>query len=435
MRIYFSGGRGLKNVPEALAHEVHPHIMLTFHTIGTDDTIDRLNVYLERKYTILKSKSRDIVPPSTKSDRPLYTESIFMDSGAYSLYGLHVGDRKSKVGKNGNVLDRVLRRRFGYGDYSYYSLKPGSEFRGYCDRYAAFMRALGHTDVLFTTVDAIQKPSISWDVQKYFEKEHGLRPVPVVHGGTPDGVRWLVRYMESGYKMVGFGGLGHSMRVPSYKKWADELWRVVCPASNNHRPVVRVHGFAMTGWNLMYEWPWWSVDSATWVKNAAYGWILVPRWKDGVFLYDKPPFQINISRTPQTGEKKFWWRVRFKTPRKIKDRHYDSASPYLQECVDRWLEHLGIEMGQIVGTPVKTNLGVNKDLSVEDYEVTDKGVTSDFRLRAVANLKYFSEFQNSITPWEKIQLHTGLVKEKLNANFRQGLGVKNYENRKTKVSG
>lgn len=51
MRIYFSGGGGLKDTPEVLIPEHKPHIMLTFHNIKQKQsaTIDRLKVYLARK--------------------------------------------------------------------------------------------------------------------------------------------------------------------------------------------------------------------------------------------------------------------------------------------------------------------------------------------------------------------------------------------------
>lgn len=49
MRIYFSGGRGLVATPEAIVPERKPHIMLTFHDIGSNGTRDRLKVYLRRK--------------------------------------------------------------------------------------------------------------------------------------------------------------------------------------------------------------------------------------------------------------------------------------------------------------------------------------------------------------------------------------------------
>jgi hypothetical protein len=49
VRIFFSGGRGLKTTPEAIIPELKPHIMLTFHDMGENGTRDRLKAYLKRK--------------------------------------------------------------------------------------------------------------------------------------------------------------------------------------------------------------------------------------------------------------------------------------------------------------------------------------------------------------------------------------------------
>lgn len=51
MRIYFSGGGGLKDTPEALIPEQRPHVMLTYHNIFQNQsaTIKRLEEYLKRE--------------------------------------------------------------------------------------------------------------------------------------------------------------------------------------------------------------------------------------------------------------------------------------------------------------------------------------------------------------------------------------------------
>src|SRR5688500_11976990 len=90
----------------------------------------------------------------------LYTESMFMDSGAFSLYNIHV----RKVGRDAAVeehdpkyLEALKRRqgidkphppihRRGHGDFSFFNLKPGSEFRKYCDRYADFIKRMQKID-------------------------------------------------------------------------------------------------------------------------------------------------------------------------------------------------------------------------------------------------------------------------------------------------
>lgn len=335
----------------------------------------------------------------------IYSESVFMDSGAFSLYGLHVGGGKEKIGKTGRVLERVKGRRWGAGDYSYFNLQKGSDFRAYCDYYASFMKKMAGTDVLFTTVDAIMNPEISWDVQQYFEQEHGLKPIPVIHGGTP--LRYLYRYLETGrYDMLGFGGLGHLMRVGSYTPWADSAFAAVCPKSNNYLPIARIHGFAMTSWTLMSRWPWWSVDSATWIKLAAYGWIIVPRWsaKEQRFVHDKPPYQLNMSRKPTERKTRFAWREGVKSPRQTKDRHYDNTSPAVRESADRWLAHLKVPMGSFDGDEIKV-----------------AGATSCFRVRARVNLHYFKDFEESRPEWPH-PLDNKIVEAQA-VKYRKGFGL------------
>lgn len=51
MRIYFSGGGGLKDTPEVVIPKKKPHVMLTFHQLHErqSSATDRLKVYLQRK--------------------------------------------------------------------------------------------------------------------------------------------------------------------------------------------------------------------------------------------------------------------------------------------------------------------------------------------------------------------------------------------------
>lgn len=56
MRIYFSGVSGSGN-PEVVVPERQPHVMLTFHTMETNETRNRLRVYLTRKKNERKSRS------------------------------------------------------------------------------------------------------------------------------------------------------------------------------------------------------------------------------------------------------------------------------------------------------------------------------------------------------------------------------------------
>lgn len=51
MRIYFSGGGGLKDTPEVIIPKQKPHIMLTFHDLHgrQSSATDRLKAHLKQK--------------------------------------------------------------------------------------------------------------------------------------------------------------------------------------------------------------------------------------------------------------------------------------------------------------------------------------------------------------------------------------------------
>lgn len=320
--------------------------------------------------------------------KPLYIESLFMDSGAYSLYNIHVRKlgkdvvrempqgyiewAKRRQGKEFKLAPPIHRR--GQGDFSFYNLKKGSEFRVYCDHFASFMKrmmALGvDKEMFFTTVDVITNPILTWEVQEYFEKQHGLFPIPVIHACTP--LEYVGRYIEKAdkYPLIGIGGLGQNIAVQDYLRWADQLFTMLCPRTNNFLPIVKTHGFAMTSWKLICRWPWWSVDSATWVKLSAYGWLYVPRWSEEKgWRWDKPPIQINAS---------------FRSPfLKVRDKHIDNARPEVQRTVKRWLERVG----QVEGS-------VNK----KGEEVVF-GIRSNFRSRSVCNLYYLKDLEESRPEW------------------------------------
>lgn len=338
-----------------------------------------------------------------------------MDSGAYSLYNLFVRKFGENVGKHGRPLDRAKVRR-GQGDFSGYDLSPGTPFRRYCDSYARCVKKImgddGLKEFYYTNVDVITNPEKTWEVQQFFEQEHGLHPVPVLHFGTP--VKWLEKYLEAGhYDLIGMGGLGQSIKPHHYPKWADVIFSRICPKSNDYLPIVKMHGFALTAIWLMKRWPWWSVDSATWIKLAAYGWILVPPWREDTgFRFDLEPLQINISRKVTERKWKFWWRVGVRGPRQTRNKHIDNAHLFYRESTQKWLEHLDMPLGRYG----------------DDNEILERGVATNFEERASVNLTYFQEFVASRPKWPH-PLDPMLVKKEVSdrlfnkSNYINGFGL------------
>lgn len=167
---------------------------------------------------------------------------IMMDSSAHSF---HVLIRKglANVGKKYTVLDIDRLRDETVEKYVDYVKKEKRKW----DWYVNF--------------DYVQHAPTCWAMQKGLEKL-GIRPVPVYHAGDP--LSWFERYCKDGYKLVGIGIVGKK-GYDTRRYFYDKIFNIA------EKHGVLLHGFAMTALTLMYMYPWYSVDSATWLKVAIYG--------------------------------------------------------------------------------------------------------------------------------------------------------------------
>ena len=269
--------------------------------------------------------------------------SLFIDSGAHSLYNKHVLKASKGIAK-------------GKGDYSYYNLTPGSEFRQYVDEYAQFIKEYGKYIDFYANVDAIFNPTLTWKIQEYLEQEHGLRPVPVIHCGAD--LSWFEKYLDKGYRYIGIGGLGQGVSKRDFLEWGDRVFSLLCPGPGR-LPVIRTHGFAIMSWELLVRYPWFSVDSASWLKAAAYGQVYIPRFSEhaGEFRFDRPPIVMSVSDRSPNREKR--------------GRHLMNIYGEERRILDLWVKHCGVALR-----------------TTEDQRW---GAITDLRGRARINLLYFHE--------------------------------------------
>jgi hypothetical protein len=271
---------------------------------------------------------------------------LFLDSGAHSLYTRELMDKGHKEG------------------YAFYD---SDAFWHYVDEYAAFVKANEYAIDYYASVDAIFNPEKSWEVLKYLENEHGLHPIPVIHWGTD--IKWLKKHVEAGYEYIGLGGLGQEVSKRQYFEWADKVYGYLCP-SPSYLPIVKTHGFAMTSYELMFRYPWFSTDSASWVKSGAFGKINMPRKKNGKFDFSREPIAVDVSYTA--------------TKIGRRSRHHVLAfSKAERAVVEEWLEYIGIPFGSVT----------------EDNKVKEWGVSSYHSARKIANLRFIQEFLKAIPPW------------------------------------
>ena len=121
-----------------------------------------------------------------------------------------------------------------------------------------------------SVLDAIGDCDGTWRNQMEMERR-GVRPLPCYHYGEPTEV--LDHYVAN-YDYITIGGMV-PISTPQLKIWLDRIWAEHLTHPDG-TPKVKVHGFGLTSLPLMFRYPWYSVDSSTWVQWAANGMILIP---------------------------------------------------------------------------------------------------------------------------------------------------------------
>lgn len=115
----------------------------------------------------------------------------------------------------------------------------------------------------------------------------GAEVIPVFHVREPDS--WLRRYVAEGHPYLAIGGM-----VPEAKSWLkdrlDGLWGNIL-TDDAGRPRCHVHGFGLTTFDLMFRYPWYSVDSTSWLMTGVYGACVLPTPSGirRVFFSDESP--------------------------------------------------------------------------------------------------------------------------------------------------
>lgn len=271
-----------------------------------------------------------------------FNQPIFIDSGAHGLYTEHMIKKGHKLG------------------YSWYET---DEFTKYLDEYAGFIKLNKDKIQYYANVDVIFNPKLTWESQMYLEEEHGLSPIPVIHFGTEG--KWVERYLKKGYDYIALGGLGQEAQKTDYIRWADNIFSIICNTPS-HVPTVKVHGFAMTSHVLMCRYPWWSVDSKTWLSLAMYGQLIVPPYLKGEWRYDIPFNTIRVSDTRS----------------KVKRR----AEFHVKRIVQQYIDEKGFKLGKIA----EEN---------GEIKVIEEGVQNSTDIRGTLNALYFIDLCNHLPKW------------------------------------
>jgi hypothetical protein len=194
------------------------------------------------------------------------------------------------------------------------------------EQYAGFIRENGHHFSVRANLDDIGDTGPkSWDNLKALESlgcTGELQVFPVFHAA--DDYQYLTKMLDGGYEFMALGGLvGASRNV--LRDWLDNVWAKYL-VDKDGKPRLRVHGFGLTDTELMIRYPWYSVDSSSWVMTGIFGGC--------IFREDSTFYKVQFSdESPDKYGLNSW--------------HYDRLNDAQRKRVDAWLVHHGVTAAQL----------------------------------------------------------------------------------------
>lgn len=220
------------------------------------------------------------------------------------------------------------------------------------DEYINFIKENEKYITHYAVLDDITNPQQTWENQRYMESK-GLNPIPTFHYG--EDIKWLQRYIKK-YKYIALGGM-----VPIGNKelvlWLDNLFsKYICDKQGN--PKLKVHGFGLTALPLLIRYPWYSVDSTSWLMTGTFGSVLVPKLRNEDFDYSVIPYKIIVSdKSP--GIKK-------------EGKHFNTFSSAEKKILSEYFEKKGF---------------------------TFEELSSNYKKRHEINIEYFIDLEKALPKW------------------------------------
>lgn len=178
--------------------------------------------------------------------------SVFLDSGAFTFQGFKL------KGTSGRVRKQAIQDLF----------IPEEDRNGFQEAYITYCQREGFRFDCYANFDYDTDPRIVYRMQESLEARN-IYPFPVVHfadGSLP----WFRKYLDLGYLFIGISrGIRRKDREGGLR-FFEKIFQIA-----KVYPKVCLHGFGITDINLALRFPWYSIDSSTWIKATALGNIFV----------------------------------------------------------------------------------------------------------------------------------------------------------------
>jgi hypothetical protein len=165
----------------------------------------------------------------------------------------------------------------------------------------------------------------------------------------------------------------------------------------------------------MWRYPWWSVDSTSWVQTGRFGGVYVPKFRRGQYVYNENSLKVTISNQSPS--------------QKDDGQHFTTFSPMEQKQILKYFDEKGFAVGRSeyrkedrkkyklkdgerwvnsidaeACRDLIENLGkyVPPDkLAMKDLVeiIIEPGLSNDYRLRDELNIIYFLDLERSLPKW------------------------------------
>jgi hypothetical protein len=258
------------------------------------------------------------------------------------------------------------------------------------NKYIEFLKRYEHKLEAYANLDVIGDAEGTWKNHQLLKKA-GLNPIPVFHMG--EDYKWLEHYIDSGEEYIALGGL--VIKDKCLTPYLDHLWSKYLTDKDGW-PRVRVHGFGLTNFKLMWRYPWYSVDSTSWIMTSRNGHVFVPYKVDGEWCYSRMPYKISVSVINP----------------KATAVHYEDLSVNEKKEFEEYVKAKGCNIGQSSyrKEPRTYKLKENEKwvgfkragMKMRIVEtIIEPGLRNSYVMRDTLNSQYFIDLQNAMPkyPW------------------------------------
>ncbi len=261
------------------------------------------------------------------------------------------------------------------------------------DEYIKFIKQ--HEDYLetYAVLDVIGDPIATYKNQKYMEKK-GVMPLPCFHYGEDP--KWLKKYLDEGHEYIALGGMV-PISTGDLRVWLDAIFsKYLCDDSG--KAIVKVHGFGLTSLPLMVRYPWYSVDSTSWVVASRMGYVYIPRIRDGEYQYGQDAWKVAVSA---------------KSPSKADaGAHIDTFPPKQKAIILEYLKDKGYPLGKsefkyeshdyelAENEKWSESKKATKDNPKRKVEILHEvGLCNSYNMRDELNIIYFIDLGKALPDW------------------------------------